>query len=84
MTFEEFFKRCQTVSSVSDFESYLAYCILGESASELQAQEKITVEMYSYIRDQAFEKRDEKAARLLYDLAIAAHWKEGDWEGALR
>jgi hypothetical protein len=40
--------------------------------------------MYSYIRDQAFDGRDEKAARTLYDLAKASAWKEGEWEGALR
>jgi hypothetical protein len=40
--------------------------------------------MYSFIRDQAFEHRDEKAAKLLYELADAASWKEGEWEGALR
>ena len=44
----------------------------------------VTVEMYSFVRDRAFERRDEKAARLLYDLAGAASWKEGEWEGALR
>jgi hypothetical protein len=84
MTFEEFFKRCQTEPTVSDFESYLAYCVFGKNAGELQSRDKITVEMYSYTRDQAFERRDEKAARLLYDAAKAANWKEGDWEGALR
>ena len=84
MTFEEFFRKCQTESTVSDFESYLAYCVLGKTSAQLQVQDKITVEMYSYTRDQAFEKRDEKAARLLYDAAKAANWKEGDWEGALR
>jgi len=40
--------------------------------------------MYSFVRDQAFERRDEQAARLLYDLAGASSWKEGEWEGALR
>jgi hypothetical protein len=84
MNFEEFFRKCQTESTVSDFESYLACCVFGKSASELQAHEQITLEMYSYIRDQAFEKRDEKAARLLHDLAKAANWKEGDWQGMLR
>ncbi len=40
--------------------------------------------MYSFVRDQAFERRDEQAARLLYDLAGVSSWKEGEWEGALR
>jgi hypothetical protein len=40
--------------------------------------------MYSFIRDQAFERRDEKAAQLLYELSEAASWKAGEWEGALR
>lgn len=84
MNFAQFFRICQKEPTVSDFESHLATCVLGKSPSQLQAHEQITVEMYSYIRDQAFEKRDEKAARLLYDLAKAAAWKEGDWEGALR
>jgi hypothetical protein len=84
MTFEEFFGNCQREPTVSDFESYLAFCIFGKSAKGLSAQEKFTVEMYSYTREQAFERRDEKAARLLYNLAGAANWKEGDWEGALR
>jgi hypothetical protein len=84
MTFEEFYRKCQTEPTVSDFESYLASCIFAKSASGVQAGERITLEMYSHARDQAFEKRDEKAARLLYDLAKAANWMEGDWEGALR
>lgn len=84
MTFDEFFKKCQTESTVSDFESYLAHCVLGKTLDQPQARDHVTVEMYSYTRDQAFEKRDEKAARLLYDAAGAANWKVGDWEGALR
>ena len=46
--------------------------------------DEVTVEMYSFVRDQAFERRDEQAARLLYDLAGVSSWKEGEWEGALR
>ncbi len=84
MTFEEFFKKCQGEPTVSDFESYLAHCILRKSPQELGTEDQITVEMYCYTRDQAFERRDEKAARLLYQLAAAAQWQEGDWEGALR
>jgi hypothetical protein len=84
MTFEEFFQSCQKEPTVSDFESYLAFCIMGKIAKGTSKEEKITVEMYSYTRDQAFDRRDEKAARLLYDLAGAAGWKAGDWEGALR
>ncbi len=81
MHFEAFFEKCQSESSVSDFESYLAYCIFQKRGT---AQDQCSVEMYSFVRDQAFEGREEKAARLLYDLATAADWKEGEWEGALR
>ena len=84
MEFKSFFERCQNESSVSDFESYLSYCIFERKSGEVSGQDEVTLEMYSFIRDQAFEHRDEKSARLLYELADAAHWKEGDWEGALR
>jgi hypothetical protein len=50
----------------------------------VSGQDEVTLEMYSFIRDQAFEHRDEKSAQLLYELADAALWKEGEWEGALR
>jgi len=80
MDFAEFFQHCRNETTVSDFESYLSYCIFRNKT----AKDEYTLEMYSYIRDRAFEKRDEQAARVLYDLASAADWKEGDWEGALR
>ncbi len=81
MEFESFFRKCKDEPTVSDFESYLSYCIFGKGAG---GRDKCTLEMYSFIRDQAFDGRDEKAARTLYDLAKASEWKEGEWEGALR
>lgn len=83
MDFEAFFERCKNEPTVSDFESYLAYCIF-EKGSPGAGEDQMTLEMYSFIRDQAFEHRDERAARFLYDMAGAAAWKEGEWEGALR
>jgi len=53
-------------------------------SSKTGGKDEVTLEMYSFVRDQAFERRDEKAARVLYDLADAATWKEREWEGALR
>jgi hypothetical protein len=85
MEFKGFLEKCQSEPTVSDFESYLSYCVFEmKGAEKKEDQDEITLEMYSFIRDQAFERRDEKAARLLYDLAGAASWKEGEWEGALR
>lgn len=84
MEFNKFFERCQNEPTVSDFESYLSYCIFEKKSAKARGQDVVTVEMYSFVRDRAFERRDEKAARLLYDLAGAASWKEGEWEGALR
>jgi hypothetical protein len=84
MKFNKFFERCQIEPTVSDFESYLAHCIFEKKAAETKDEERFTVEMYSHTRDQAFERRDEKAAQLLFDLAGAATWQEGDWEGSLR
>jgi hypothetical protein len=84
MMYEDFFAKCKSEPTVSDFESYLAQCIFGKSAAGSGGPEPYTVEMYTYTRDQAFERRDEKAARLLYELSGAAGWKDGDWEGALR
>jgi len=80
MEFSVFFKKCQTEPTVSDFESYLAHCIFEKPASG----EQCTLEAYAYARDRAFEQRDEKAARFLYDLSQAKTWEEGEWEGALR
>jgi hypothetical protein len=84
MDFNTFLEKCQNEPTVSDFESYLAYCIFEKKSAETGGKDEVTVEMYSFVRDQAFERRDEQAARLLYDLAGASSWKEGEWEGALR
>jgi hypothetical protein len=82
MEFKVFFDRCKNEPTVSDFESYLSYCIFEKKSTK--SKDEVTKEMYSSIRDQAFERRDEEAARLLYELADAAAWKEEEWEGALR
>jgi hypothetical protein len=82
MEFKIFFEMCKSESTVGDFESYLSYCIFERKSAT--TKDRVTKEMYSFIRDQAFEHRDEQAARLLYELADAATWKEGEWEGALR
>ena len=84
MDFQAFFARCQGEHTVSDFESYLAYCIFEKRSPKTTGRDEMTLEMYSFIRDQAFERRDERAARFLYDIAGASAWKEGEWEGALR
>jgi hypothetical protein len=84
MDFGTFLKRCQDEPTVSDFESYLSYCIFQKKTANTSGKDAVTLEMYSFVRDQAFERRDEKAARVLYELADAASWKEGEWEGALR
>jgi hypothetical protein len=85
MDFANFFKKCRSEPTVSDFESYLAYCIFEKTEqSGAAAQPACTLEAYSRARDLAFEGRDEDAARWLYDLARAAGWQEGEWEGALR
>ena len=84
MQFKTFFEKCKSEPTVSDFESYLSYCIFQKKSSRTGGRDEVTLEMYSFVRDQAFERRDEKAARVLYDLADAASWKEGEWEGALR
>ena len=84
MEFNAFLEKCQSEPTVSDFESYLAYCIFEKKSAKTSSKDEVTVEMYSFVRDQAFERRDEQAARLLYDLAGVSSWKEGEWEGALR
>jgi hypothetical protein len=84
MEFTAFLERCKKEPAVSDFESYLSYCVFQKRSARTSGKDECTLEMYSFIRDQAFEHRDQKAARLLYDLADAASWKEGEWEGALR
>jgi len=81
MKFELFLKRCQDESTVGDFESYLSYCIFEKAGGR---PNECSLEMYSFIRDRAFESRDEEAARRLYDLAEASDWKDDEWEGALR
>ena len=84
MEFNTFLEKCQNEPTVSDFESYLAYCILEKESAKTSGKDEVTVEMYSFVRDQAFERRDKQAARLLYDLAGVSSWREGEWEGALR
>jgi hypothetical protein len=84
MKFDKFYERCQTEPTVGDFESYLAHCIFEKKTAVTQDASEFTVEMYSHTRDRAFERRDETAAQLLYELAGAAGWQEGEWEGALR
>ena len=84
MEFEAFLEKCKTEPTVSDFESYLSYCIFEKKSGKTSSKDEVTVEMYSFVRDQAFERRDEKAARVLYELADVVSWKEGEWEGALR
>lgn len=81
MEFKAFFSMCQNEATVSDFESYLAHCIFQKRADPPQG---FSVEEYSRLRDLAFERRDEKAAQTLFELARAADWQEGEWEGALR
>ena len=84
MEFHIFFERCKNEPTVSDFESYLSYCVFQRKSAGVGGKDEVTLEMYSFVRDQAFERRDEQAARLLYDLAGASGWEEGEWEGALR
>jgi hypothetical protein len=83
MDFSSFFKKCQNEPTVSDFESYLAYCIF-EKQKGGGAQPACTLEAYSRARDLAFEQRDEEAAKWLFELAGVAGWQEGEWQGALR
>ncbi len=80
MDFKSFFQKCQTESTVSDFESYLSYCIMEKAKGQVEC----TLENYNRMRDLAFERRDESAARALFDMAKASGWKDGEWEGALR
>ncbi|MFP3870468.1 MAG: hypothetical protein ACLFVT_06260 [Syntrophobacteria bacterium] len=84
MDFQAFLTKCRSEPTVSDFESYLSYCILEKKHAESRGEHQCSVEMYCYLRDQAFERRDEKAARRLYEMSEAATWKENEWEGALR
>jgi hypothetical protein len=84
MDFETFLLRCRNEPTVSDFESYLSYCIFQKKGAEKAEEPECSLETYSYLRDQAFERRDEKAAQQLYDMSGAARWREGEWEGALR
>lgn len=84
MDFKSFFDKCKIESTVSDFESYLAYCILEKKVKEGAPSGVMSVEKYTQTRDQAFDLLDEKAAQKLYSLSGASEWKEGEWEGALR
>ena len=84
MDFKSFFEKCKVESTVSDFESYLACCILEKKVTEGARSGAMSVEKYTQARDQAFDLRDEKAAQMLYSLSGASAWKEGEWEGALR
>lgn len=81
MEFSAFYERCQNEGTVSDFESYLSYCIFERKTGP---RSSCTLEEYSRIRDHAFDRRDENAARKLYELAGAVNWKDGEWEGSLR
>ena len=80
MDFKAFFQKCQNESTVSDFESYLSYSIF----EKVKGSAGCSLEKYNQIRDLAFERRDEKAAMALYEMAGATDWKDGEWEGALR
>ncbi|MFZ2446728.1 MAG: hypothetical protein WAW37_10250 [Syntrophobacteraceae bacterium] len=80
MDFKAFFEKCQSESTVSDFESYLSYSILEKGKGHAEC----TVEKYNRMRDLAFDRRDESAAMALFELANVAGWKDGEWEGALR
>lgn len=80
MDFHAFFEKCQNENTVSDFESYLSYCIFEKDKGCVGC----TLEKYSLIRDLAFDWRNEEAARSLYDLSRASEWKDGEWEGALK
>lgn len=80
MDFRAFLAKCQNESTVSDFESYLSYRIFEKGKARVEC----TLEKYNQVRDLAFERRDEKAARLLYEMANASEWSDGEWEGALR
>jgi len=84
MDFKSFFEKCRHESTVSDFESYLAQCVLEKKATAAAKAGSVTVEQYTQMRDQAFDLSDERAAQKLYSLAGASEWKEGEWEGALR
>jgi hypothetical protein len=81
MQFESFLRKCQDEPTVGDFESYLSYCIFEKRSS---SRDECSLEMYSFIRDKAFDGRDEAAARTLFELSNASGWTEGEWEGALR
>ncbi|NLI82583.1 MAG: hypothetical protein GX443_12985 [Deltaproteobacteria bacterium] len=81
MDFEAFLRRCREENTVSDFESYLSYCIFEKGGSK---GETLSVEEYSAMRDRAFDGRSEEAARRLYEISGAIQWQEGEWEGAMK
>ena len=39
MEFNKFFKRCQNEPTVSDFESYLSYCIFEKKSAKARGQD---------------------------------------------
>ncbi len=80
MDFRSFFEKCQDEKTVSDFESYLSFCIFEKK----KGSSRCSIEEYSQMRDFAFDRRDEKAAGVLFELSGASEWDEGEWEGALR
>ncbi|MCE5334930.1 MAG: hypothetical protein LLG06_10095 [Desulfobacteraceae bacterium] len=80
MEFKSFFGKCQNENTVSDFESYLSYCIFEKGKGLVEC----TVERYTLMRDLAFDWRNEEAAMTLYEMARVSEWQEGDWEGALK
>lgn len=84
MLFDEFFSKCKNEPTVSDFESYLAHCIFEKGKAAGGGQPECTLEEYCRARDLAFDRRDEEAAKWLYDLCGAMHWQAAEWEGALR
>jgi hypothetical protein len=81
MEFNAFYRKCREESTVSDFESYLSYCIFEKGGNK---KETISLEEYSATRDRAFDGLDEEAARRLFEAAGAIHWREGEWEGAMK
>jgi len=64
MDFQEFFRKCQSEPTVSDFESYLGHCIFQKRRSDSAQEAACTLEDYSRARDLAFEQRDEEACKV--------------------
>ncbi len=59
MDFKSFFEKCQGESTVSDFESYLSYCILEKGKGRVEC----TLEKYNRMRDSHSSGRDESAGQ---------------------